>query len=133
MYNNYAQIRMDKEMKMFLLSQDDQSKYVRDLINKDRIKAGDPTFIDTKIKDLKKEIEKLLDLKKDSKKLSQSNEKSIHEFLEYHSTNYKQNATHRTEDQRLKFIEKAILPTLEKHGSTQTAKQIDDVLINWPE
>lgn len=127
-YDQRIEVRCDKEMKRYLEDLDiDSSKYVRDLITKDRIEKGDPNVVDPKIEWHKKEIKKLEDIKKTKVAF----EKEAHEFLEYHSKNYKINATHRTEVQRIKFIEKAIMPTLKKYGYNRTPEEIDDLLLNW--
>ena len=121
--------RCDKEMKIFLINLGDYSIYIRDLINKDRLEKLDPKFISQKKAELKAEIKKLEDLEK-TKNVDQN---QIHELLSYHAPSFKQNAPFRTDAQRIKFIEKGILPELKRHGSKSTAKEIDEILLNWPE
>jgi len=131
LYDRRMEFRCDKEMELYLreLNIGERSLYIRDLINKDRLDRLDPKIIDNKIREHEAEIKQLKALK-GTKKV---NENKIQELLNYHAPNYKQNAMVRTEGQRIRFIKQAIMPQLKKAGSTATAEEIDDILINWPE
>lgn len=129
-YDQRMEFRCDKEMRQYLLGlNEDQSKYIRDLINQDRLKKADPKIIDQKIEEHKQEIQKLQNIKK----IKPDYDKKIQEFLTFHAPNYKLNAPHRREAQRVQFIEKAIMPNLKKWGYTGTVQDIDNLLLNWPE
>jgi len=125
------EFRCDKEMELYLreLNIGERSIYMRDLINKDRLDRLDHKIIDHKIREHEAQIKHLKALK-GSKKV---NEDKIQELLAYHAPNYKINAQVRTEAQRIRFIENSMLKDLKKVGSTATAAEIDELLINWPE
>ena len=122
-------LRVSMEEKLYLDSLENQSLYIRDLINKDRLDRLDNTFIDNKIKEHQESIKELQSLKK----VKTSNEKDIHELLAYHAPAFKQNAVARSQAQRIRFIDKMILPDLKKLGSKISIQQIDELLLNWPE
>jgi len=113
----------------WLAPMDNYSQYVRDLINKDRLDRLDHNVINNNIREHEAQIKHLKALK-GSKKV---NEDKIQELLAYHAPNYKINAQVRTESQRIRFLENSILKDLKKAGSTATAAEIDEILINWPE
>lgn len=112
-----------------LETKDNYSAWIRESMEEKLQREGDSKFIDIKIQEHKQEIQRLQGLKK----TKPSNEKEIHELLAYHSMNYKENAPHRSEAQRLRFIEKSILPTLKKLGYQGSPQEIDETLLNWPE
>lgn len=123
-------IRCDKEMKRYLEDLNiDYSKYIRDLVDKDRLEKRDPEFIKQKRMELKQELEKLDELEK-SKIV---NEDKIRELLAYHAPAFKQNAQVRTEGQRIHFLENSIMKDLKKLGSKNTPEEIDKILLNWPD
>lgn len=70
---------------------------------------------------------------KEKKKAKPINEDKIQELLAYHAPAFKKNAEVRSETQRLRFIEKSILPTLKKLGYQGSPQKIDETLLNWPE
>lgn len=113
----------------WLLPMENYSLYIRNLIIKDRTEKGDPKLIDQEIQKCTQKIKELKELKK----VKPGNEAKINELLEYHAPNFKQNALRRTDDQRYRFIEKAILPNLKRLGYTGTTKDIDDLLMYWGE
>lgn len=121
-------LRVTMDQWRYLAEMENQSLYIRDLINKDRLDRLDHNIIDHKIKEHEAEIKQLKALK-GSKKV---NDGKIHELLNYHAPNYKLNAPMRTEGQRFRFIEKSILPQMKRAGSKATPHEIDELLINWP-
>lgn len=129
-YDHRLEIRCDKEMKLYLIGlEDDHSPYIRNLIIKDRMEKGDPKLIDQELQKLNKRVQELKELKK----AKPANQDKIHELLEYHAPNFKQNAMTRTEAQRFRFIEGAIMPNIRKLGFKGTVEEIDNLLIDWGE
>jgi len=122
-------LRVTMEEWQYLGALDNHSLYIRDLIIKDRLDRLDHKIIDIKILEHKQAIKHLEELKKSKV----SHEKEIKELLEYHSTNYKQNADVRSEYQRIRFIEKSIMPNLKKLGYKGSPQDIDELLLKWPE
>jgi DNA integrity scanning protein DisA with diadenylate cyclase activity len=129
-FDQRIEIRMDKDMRRYLLDlEQDASKYIRTLVDKDRLEKRDPEFIKQKRMELKQELEKLDELEK-SKIV---NEDKIRELLAYHAPAFKQNAQVRTEGQRIRFLENSIMKDLKKLGSKNTPEEIDKILLNWPD
>lgn len=116
-------------MKIYLTNMENPSAYIRDLVDRDRLDRLDSTLINNKIKEHQEAIKELQDLKK----VKPGKEKEIHDFLTYHAPAFKQNATVRSETQRIRFIEKAIMPDLKKLGYKGSPQEIDELLLNWPE
>lgn len=116
-------------MKLYILSIDNYSQYLRDLVDNDRTLKRDPEIIRRKIEEHQQIIRDLKELKK-AKPLDQN---KINDLLKYHAPNYKNNAVTRTELQRHKFIEKAILPELKKLGFTGSPNDLDEILLNYPD
>lgn len=129
-YDQRIDFRCTLELKMYLIGIDhDHSLYIRDLINKDRIEKGDPKLIDIEIKKYNEKIQDLRN-KKNNKTINQD---KITEILNKHADNYKQNASQRSETQRITFIARSILPSLRKLGWKGEPREIDEILLNWPE
>ena len=114
---------------MYLHGVGNYTQYLIELIDRDRLDRLDSTLINNKIKEHQEAIKELQSLKK-TKSVDQA---KIHELLAYHAPAFKQNAMVRSETQRIRFIEKAILPGLKKLGFKGSPSEIDDILINWPE
>jgi len=129
MSRDQINIRCGHEMKMYLLNMDNYSNYVRELVDRDRLDRLDSTLINNKIKEHQEAIKELQGLKK-TKSVDQD---KIQELLAYHAPAFKQNAMVRSETQRIRFIEKAIMPGLKKLGYKGSPQEIDEILINWPE
>ena len=118
-------------MYVYLHGIDDCSKYLRELITRDRISNLDPSYIASKINKLNNEIKQLNELK--ASNFIDINNIEINKLLKYHAPNYKRNATSRTEDNRHFFIKKAIMPGLKKLGFKGSPQEIDELLLNYPE
>lgn len=120
--------RCSKEMKLYLLSMENYSEYVRALIDKDRIELCNPEHIKIKISEHETIIKQL----KDSLKGPKLDQERIKGLCEYHAPSYQENAMYREEKQRYNFIRKTIQPDLKLAGYKGDLKDIDKLLINYP-
>jgi hypothetical protein len=67
-YDQRIDVRVDKEMRRYLLDLDqDASKYIRDLIDQDRLSKADPEYIKLKRQELRDQIKALDELEETSK------------------------------------------------------------------
>jgi len=114
---------------MYLHQLENATEYIHNLIIKDRLERGDPEFINQQIQKKKEEIQKLQDLKKQGS----INQEEIHKILKFYAKNYQNQAMSRTDNQRYRFCEKTVLPNLKKFGYKGSSKDIDDILLNFPE
>lgn len=130
MTRDQINIRCEKEMKRYLEDLDiDYSKYVRDLINKDRIEKRDPELIKNQIKNKKDEIKQLEDLLVSPHPMMNQ----VMELLGKHAKGFKENAGHRTVEQRHRFIKDMILPEIKKYGFNKTVDEIEQLLLSFPD
>jgi len=107
----------------------DKTDYITKLIDRDRLDRLDTIVINNKIKEHQEAIKDLQGLKK-TKTVDQD---KIHELLQYHAPKYKLQAPNRLESERIRFLEKAIMPNLKRLGFKGSPQEIDELLINWPE
>ena len=91
----------------------DKTKYITNLIDNDRVTNGDPKFIDTKIKDLQKQIQDLEDLKKQAR----SNSEQVKELLDKYYGFYKDTRTDFEDHVNVLWLNRVVLPKLKKLGA----------------
>ncbi|MFX1502930.1 MAG: hypothetical protein ACFFDH_18365 [Promethearchaeota archaeon] len=125
-------IKLDLDTKLWLIKYGVEnggySLLIRDLITDFRIKIQDPEAIKKQIIEYQNKIKNLESLE-NKKNIDNSRIKDI---LEYHSHNYKLNATLRTEKQRFEFLKRTVLPQIKPIGYKGSLEELDDLLINWP-
>ena len=115
-------------MKLYLDTLDDQSKYIRDLIDRDRLEKRDPVYLKQRKAELKAELKKLEDLEKikpiEQEKINDCL-KHWHEVFEFQ--------TYKDKEEFTKTIEKRVLPIIKKFGYTGSSKDLCELFLNWKE
>ena len=108
----------------------DKTKYITNLIDKDRLDRLDSTFIKKRREELKEEIKKLDDLEKNKKILDKKN---IHDFLKKRVKHFKEVSPRSSKEDRIRFIDKTMMPELRKYGFNETPEYVEKLLLDWPE
>lgn len=119
--------RCDLEMKLYLIQMGDYSKYIRDLINNDRLDNRDTKFINKQIIEYEQKIKELKELKK--KPIVDQNK--INECLTYWNRVFK-NYLFKTKDELKKEIEKKVMPNLKKLHYSGSSDEVAELFLNWP-
>jgi len=121
-------IRVPKEMYFELIKRDNYSEWARTAFETKFEKENNGSFLDHKIKQHQEEIQRLKELKKQPSIKTEE----INKILESYAPSYQQQAMTRSENQRLNFVNRTILPEIKRFGFKGSPQEIDDILINWP-
>jgi len=113
----------------YIIKKENYSEYIRGLIEKDILEQRTPDFIKNQIKNKKEEIKRLEDLLVAPHPMMGQ----INEILAKQAKSYKENASHRTVEQRYRFIKNMILPEIKKFGFNKSVEEIDQLLLNFPD
>jgi hypothetical protein len=106
---------------MYLHDRENYSKYINDLIDKDRLDMGDQKFIDARILEHQQEIEHLKELKK----IKHTNTAQEKEFLEYWLQVFRtHDRIHMEDHQNIFWIKSKIIPEGKNRGFKLNEKQV---------
>lgn len=130
-FDQRQEFRVNREMKKFFLDLGEKtsSEYLRTLVEKDILEKCNPEFIKNQIKQKKEEIKHLEELLSAPRVMTDK----INDFLKKHAKGFKENAQHRTVEQRHRFIRDVILPEFKKFGYSKSVEEIDEILLNYPD
>lgn len=120
-YDQRIEFRGTKEMKIHLMSMENHSDYLRNLIDQDRLAKADPEFIKLKKRELQDQLKALNELGKHST----DNQDKVNSILNREYESFKQNNRMMTEDRfNWRWIEDKIIPQLKRLGCKLDKKEI---------
>lgn len=127
-------LRCDEDTKIHLMKMGigKASRYVRDLITKDRFEQMDEKILDQREQELKDELKEIADLRKTSKESLKKNKEQIHECIQYWHNLFKDRMFKDAIDME-KAVERRVMPNLKKLGYPGTAQDITKLFLEWPE
>ena len=124
-YDQRIEFRGTKEIKMYLMTMENHSDYIRGLIEKDRFEQRDPTFLNQRIKDYEQKIKDIRVLKKTKRVDSEH----VKEILQFGYETYLKDRTELKDNYNISWIKARVISALKDRGCTYY--KAEEILEDW--